>query len=122
MAVMSAQRIGSASFYVGGMTALELHGLGHFARLDSERQVHLYDPEGVVPAWLRKLTTAATIMLHTRALFTDPSLGVEWHSLDLGPTRLGVAVSSERKRVVSGTSVSGRVGPGDRRIIKKQHT
>src|SRR3546814_3809826 len=48
MAVLSAQRIGSASFYVGGMTALELHGLGHFARLDSERKVHLYDPEGVV--------------------------------------------------------------------------
>lgn|SRR3546814_117475 len=94
MAVMSAQRIGSASFYVGGMTALELHGLGHFARLDSERKVHLYDPEGVVPAWLRKLTTDATIMLHTRALFSDPSLGVEWHRLDLGTTRLGVAVSS----------------------------
>src|SRR3546814_9323712 len=91
---MSAQRIGSASFYVGGMTALELHGLGHFARLDSERKVHLYDPEGVVPAWLRKLTTDATIMLHTRALFSDPSLGVEWHRLDLGTTRLGVAVSS----------------------------
>src|SRR3546814_12519398 len=33
-------------------------------------------------------------MLHTRALFSDPSLGVEWHRLDLGTTRLGVAVSS----------------------------
>src|SRR3546814_4203027 len=45
-------------------------------------------------AWLRKLTTDATIMLHTRALFSDPSLGVEWHRLDLGTTRLGVALSS----------------------------
>src|SRR3546814_4118451 len=91
MAVMSAQRIGSASFYVGGMTALELHGPGHFARLDSERKGHLYDHDGVVPARLRKLTTDATRMLHTRALFYAPSLGVECHRLDLGTTRLGVS-------------------------------
>ena len=94
MAVMSAQRIGTASFYIGGMTALELHGLGHFARLGGDRTVHLYDPEGAVPSWLPKLPTDAMVVLHNRALFSNPSLGVEWHRLDLGTTRLGAAVPS----------------------------
>jgi hypothetical protein len=94
MAVISAQRIEPTSFYVGGMTALELLGHGHFARLGGDREVHLYDPDGTIPSWLAKLPTDATMILHTRALFPTPSLGVEWHRLDLGTTRLGAVVPS----------------------------
>lgn len=94
MAVISAQRIEPTSFYVGGMTAIELLGHGHFARLGGDREVHLYDPDGTIPSWLAKLPTDATMILHTRALFPTPSLGVEWHRLDLGTTRLGAVVPS----------------------------
>lgn len=94
MAVISAQRVEPTSFYVGGMTALELLGYGHFARLGGDRQVDLYDPDDTIPSWLAKLPTDATMILHTRALFPAPSLGVEWHRLDLGTTRLGAVVPS----------------------------
>ncbi|WP_291547927.1 type IV toxin-antitoxin system AbiEi family antitoxin [Bosea sp. (in: a-proteobacteria)] len=94
MAVMSAQRIGTTLFHVGGVTALDLLGQGHFARLGSARLIHLYGSEGAAPSWLGKLQTDATIRLHTRAMFTDAALGVAWHRLDLGTGRLGVAVTS----------------------------
>lgn len=94
MAVMSAQATRSPSLYVGGTTALELHGLGHYARLGDDRKIHLYDPEGAAPSWLPKLPTDVTMILHTRTLFSDPSLGVEWYRLDLGTARLGMAVPS----------------------------
>lgn len=94
MAVISAQRVEPRSFYVGGMTALELLGHGHFARLGGDREVHLYDPNNTIPSWLAKLPTDATMIVHTRALFPTPFLGVEWHRLDLGTTRLGAVVPS----------------------------
>lgn len=94
MAVISAQRLGSPSFYVGGITALELLGHGHYVRLGDERTVHLYDPEGNIPSWLLKVPIDATLALHKRTLFLVPSLGVEWHRLDLGTTRLGAVVPS----------------------------
>ncbi|OUC55881.1 hypothetical protein CA262_14175 [Sphingobium sp. GW456-12-10-14-TSB1] len=93
-AVVSAQRFASASFHVGGTTALELLGLGHFARLGSERAIHLYDPEGSIPTWLPKLPTEARFELHKRQLFAAPALGIDWRRLDLGTTRLGGVVPS----------------------------
>lgn len=92
-AVISAQRFASASFHVGGITALELLGLGHFAKLGSERAVHLYDPEGSIPTWLPKLPTKTKFELHRRRLFADTALGVDWRRLDLGTARLGGVVA-----------------------------
>ncbi|WP_239026044.1 type IV toxin-antitoxin system AbiEi family antitoxin domain-containing protein [Sphingomonas paeninsulae] len=94
MAVLSAQRFGSTSFYVGGITALELLGQGHFARLGDDQTIHLYDPDSTIPSWLPKLPTDAAISLHKRALFSTPSLGIDWHRLDLGTDRLGAVVPS----------------------------
>nr|WP_240320964.1 hypothetical protein [Sphingomonas crusticola] len=41
IAIVSAQRIAMPTFYVGGLTALELLGQGHHARLGADRIVHL---------------------------------------------------------------------------------
>jgi hypothetical protein len=89
IAVMSAQRIGSGCFHLGGLTALELLGYGHFVRLGGLRTIDLYDSEGTAPSWLLKLDTGVTITVHRRALFTDPVLGVDWRRFDLGMERLG---------------------------------
>ena len=90
MAVMSAQRTAAGELYVGGITALELHGLGHFARLGGERTVHLYDPDHAAPSWLATLSTNAQLVMHRRTLFE----GIDWHRLDLGTTRLGDVAAS----------------------------
>jgi hypothetical protein len=85
MAVMSAQRAALGDLYVGGMTALELHGLGHFARLGGGRTVHLYDPDHIAPSWLAALSTDAQLAMHRRALFEVSDLGIDWHRFDLAP-------------------------------------
>lgn len=94
MAVMSVQATGAASLHVGGTTALELLGFGHFARLGGKRSVHLYDQEQTAPSWLAKLPSDASLVLHVRPIFSEASLGVVWHRLDLGTTRLGAAIPS----------------------------
>lgn len=91
---MSVQSTGPGTLYIGGMTALELHGLGHFARLGEDREVHVYDPDRTAPTWLATLPTDATLVVHRRSLFEDPLLGTSWHRLDLGTRRLGEAVPS----------------------------
>lgn len=94
VAALSAQRIRSSSFYVGGLTALKLHGHGPFARMGGGLAAHLYDPASTIPAWLSKLPVDAKLIVHKRALFSVMSLGVDWHRLDLGTTRLGAVVQS----------------------------
>ena len=94
LAIMSVQSTSAGTLYIGGMTALELHGLSHFARLGNDREVHLYDPDHAAPTWLATLPTDATLVMHRRGLCTDPLLGTGWHRLDLGTRRLGAAVPS----------------------------
>jgi len=98
IAIVSAQRIGTPTFYAGGLTALELLGQGHYARLGAERTVHLYDPQGTAPSWLLALSTDATMILHKRKLFADPELGLEWRRLDFGTGRIGATVPSPDPR------------------------
>lgn len=92
-AILSAQSLRPSTFYVGGATALDLLGRSHYLRLGGNATVHLYDPEGTAPSWLPRLPVNATFAVHTRALFADAILGVEWRRYDLGTGRLGAAVS-----------------------------
>lgn len=94
LAVMSAQRLANGAFYVGGLSALELGGKGHYARLGNEQTIHLYDPARSIPTWLSGLDLNVRLTVHNRLLFTDPSVGVAWHRYDLGTTRLGAAAPS----------------------------
>lgn len=48
---------------VGGLTALELQGLGHFASLASERTIHFYAPVKE-PTWLQKLNVGCKVVWH----------------------------------------------------------
>ena len=93
MAIISAQRTGSTAFHVGGQSAIELHGVGHFGRADGDRLIHLYGPADAVPSWLAGLQTDASLVVHTRNPL-PADLGIEWRRMDLGTTRLGAAVRS----------------------------
>lgn len=92
-AILSAQSLRPSTFYVGGATALDLLGRSHYLHLGADATVHLYDPERTAPSWLLRLPVNATFAVHTRALFADSILGVEWRRYDLGTGRLGAAVS-----------------------------
>lgn len=92
LAVASAQALRPSNFYVGGPSALDLLGRAHYLSLGGASKVHLYDPEGNMPSWLVRLPLDAVLLVRTRALFTDPALGVEWRRYELGTGRLGSAV------------------------------
>jgi hypothetical protein len=62
-------------FHVGGMTALGLHGHGHYAQLSGEERVPLYADE--LPGWLFKIKADARFEKRSLKLFSDPELGVE---------------------------------------------
>jgi hypothetical protein len=91
---MSAQHLRPASFYIGGLTALDLLGRGHYVRLGTERQVHLYDPDGDAPSWLFALPLATEFRVHKRKLFATQLSGLEWRRMDLGTGRLGASVAA----------------------------
>ena len=92
LAVASAQALRPSSFNVGGPTALDLLGQGHYLKLGGPAKVHLYDPEFSAPPWLGRLPLDAALFVRTRLLFSNVSLGVEWRRYELGTGRLGSAV------------------------------
>ncbi len=72
---------------IGGMTALELYGHAHNLALSGKQAVHLYLKDRV-PAWLTKVETNATFVLHPLSLFASSKgiVSAEWNA-DKGMTR-----------------------------------
>lgn len=62
-------------FHVGGMTALELHGHGHYLALGAKQRVELFAEK--LPGWLAKIETNAAFEKRSRVLLGDRRLGVE---------------------------------------------
>ncbi|MCH8489432.1 MAG: type IV toxin-antitoxin system AbiEi family antitoxin [Oceanicaulis sp.] len=62
-------------FHVGGMTALGLHGYGHYAQLSGDARVTLYAEQ--LPGWLSRIKVDARFEERSLKLFADPVLGVE---------------------------------------------
>lgn len=91
-AVASAQLVAKRQFHVGGRTALDLLGLGHFLQMGSARTVWLYDPQGAIPSWLEKLPLDADLVVVRRKLFTADAIGLEYRPLDSASRRVGLPV------------------------------
>lgn len=58
---------------IGGLSALEIQGLGHYAPLASERTVHFYAPANE-PTWLQKLNLGCKVVWHKSESLWLPSL------------------------------------------------
>jgi len=99
--VISLQMLLERPLTVGGRTALELQGYGHYLR-QGARAVHLYGPKRP-PGWLEELRLSASFVYHNnRRLFRDeraPRAGAdlnadskEYGSDRLAAPHLGLAV------------------------------
>lgn len=73
--VASMHQIMAIPFHVGGMSALNLHGLGHYIPMQGPAHINVYAPK--LPGWLAKLNTDARLNHRRLSLFSDPDLGVE---------------------------------------------
>lgn len=68
--VCSLQRMGN-DLRPGGVTAMMLHGLGHYAELGQKKTAHLYGRDAL-PAWANRLLPDVTFVRHgTARLFED---------------------------------------------------
>ena len=70
--VASLQNLLRLPVHVGGLSALEAQGKGHFLRLNGVVTVHLYARQRL-PAWLGKLPLADRFAVHADRLFTEPA-------------------------------------------------
>ncbi|WP_210431707.1 AbiEi antitoxin N-terminal domain-containing protein [Iodidimonas gelatinilytica] len=62
-------------FHVGSMTALSLHGQGHYAQMSGAGHITLYAEK--LPSWLFKIKVDGKFSERSLKLFSDPKLGVE---------------------------------------------
>ena len=71
--VIALQTLLARPLFVGGRTALDLHGFAHYLPFDGRQTIHLYGAEGP-PSWLDKLPLEEAFWFHrTQPLFkTDP--------------------------------------------------
>jgi Transcriptional regulator, AbiEi antitoxin N-terminal domain/Transcriptional regulator, AbiEi antitoxin, Type IV TA system len=73
--VLSLQRIMQYHVHVGGATALGLQGYTHYLRLGAEAPVFLYGDD--LPGWTDRVSTSAKLILRSRRLFKDVTLGLD---------------------------------------------
>lgn len=72
--VASLQKMSDQPIHVGGLTALELAGLGHYLSKRSEPQIHLYS-ESALPVWLSRIPLSAKFEWHgTRRIWPESVL------------------------------------------------
>jgi hypothetical protein len=71
-AVVSLQTFLGVRVHVGGLTALELEGHGHFLRLGGIQPIHLYSAARL-GSWVSKLSTKDPLVLHRDRLFAEDS-------------------------------------------------
>jgi hypothetical protein len=89
--VLSLQQIMHKPLHVGGRTALELSGYGHYVEARETPLVYLY---GVgLPSWLAKLPIAAQFESRSSGLFANSDTGIEMRRYDL---RSGEASGASR--------------------------
>src|SRR5262249_30267380 len=69
-AVYSLQTLNEHPVYVGGRTALELQGFGHYVSGWRTNEVQLYTP-APLPKWSSQLDLGVHISVHRRSLFVD---------------------------------------------------
>lgn len=100
-AVLSLQHIMEYPIHVGGMTALTLHGHGHYLPLGSHAPVWLYGNK--IPNWLTKLPLNAQLNTRSTALFSDPLLGLvkdEKTTLDTLPWDWALKMSTPERAII----------------------
>lgn len=75
--VVSLQTILGRQVAVGGRTALELQGFGHYLSATGPREVHVYGRQPL-PAWVAKLTLDTRLVFHRSGRLFDESVDPPW--------------------------------------------
>ncbi len=76
--LLSLQWLMKYPVHLGGESALDMAGYGHYLNLGGRPRVQFY---GEVPPWVKRLPMQAQIVMHRRELFGNDSLGIDDASL-----------------------------------------
>jgi hypothetical protein len=101
--VLALQRLAQQPIHVGGLSALNLHGLAHYLPLGGESRIHLWNyGRGLahLPAWVSAISLPQQFVLHRQRLF-DAAIAGE--GLAHVPTRVRdwtLTVSSPERAIL----------------------
>lgn len=101
--VLALQRLAQRPLHVGGLSALNLHGLAHYLPLGGESRIHLWHHGETVahlPAWVAAVKLPLTLVLHGQRLL-EPTADRE--GLTTLPTRVRdwtLTVSSPERAIL----------------------
>jgi len=76
--LVSLQRILECPVAVGGRTALELQGFGHYLSATGPHEVHVYGRQPL-PAWVAKLKLDSRVVFHRSGRLFDESVDPPWN-------------------------------------------
>ena len=77
--VLALQRLAQQPIHVGGLSALNLHGLAHYLPLGGESRVHLWNHGRALirlPAWVSSISLSQQFVFHRQQLF-EPAVAGE---------------------------------------------
>ncbi|MDD2368627.1 MAG: type IV toxin-antitoxin system AbiEi family antitoxin domain-containing protein [Sulfuricurvum sp.] len=72
-AVLALQRLSNLSFYVGGISALNLQGYAHYLPIGNEKQLYIYGSD-TPPAWIKHIQLSQTILFYKKPNFGESGL------------------------------------------------
>ena len=74
--ILALQRLAQRLVHVGGLSALNLHGLAHYLPLGGEARIDLWshgETATRLPAWVTAIKIPQTLVLHAQRLFEAPA-------------------------------------------------
>ena len=77
--VLALQRLAQQPIHVGGLSALNLHGLAHYLPLGGESRIHLWNHGRALarlPAWVSAISLSQQFVFHRQQLF-EPAVAGE---------------------------------------------
>jgi hypothetical protein len=101
--VLALQRLAQQPLHVGGLSALNLHGLTHYLPLGGESRIHLWSHGGAaarLPAWVAAVKLPQTLVLHGQRLLESAA---DREGLAALPTRVRdwiLTVSSPERAIL----------------------
>ncbi len=112
--VLALQRLAQQPIHVGGLSALNLHGLAHYLPLGGESRIHLWNHGRALtrlPAWVSAISLSEQFVFHRQQLFVPAIAGEGLAHL---PTRVRdwtVTASSPERAILEVLSLVGDTPP-----------
>ena len=115
--LLGLHRLAGRACHIGGLSALERHGLAHFLPLGGEQKIHVMSIRKP-PAWLKSIALAPELHFDTRRLFSDEASDLGLVELPTGIRDWMLPMSGPERAILE---LLNDVGPNDHSFQHAAH-